>query len=93
MQKREVSRLLKAGLAYEHIAVKLKTTARKVSDFVKANMPDEARCEQGRVPAIVADQAFMNRFNREGAQAIADDLNVSLSAVYRAKYRFLKANG
>lgn len=89
MEKRTVSRLLKAGLAYEHIAEKLKNvTARDVSKFVKENLPEQARCEQGRVPAIVADAAFMSRFKRDGAKAIAADLKVSLSAVYRAKYRF-----
>lgn len=93
MEKRTVERLLKKGLAYEHIAAQLKTSARKVSLFVKDNLPECARAEQGRVPAIIADQAFMNRFKRDGAKAIADDLCVSLSAVYRAKYRFEKANG
>jgi hypothetical protein len=93
MEKRTISRLLKAGLAYEHIAQQLGTSAVKVSRFVKEHLPEQARAEQGRVPAILPTPAFMKRCDVEGVKAVAKDLKLSISAVYRARHRFMKANG
>jgi hypothetical protein len=92
MEKRKVARMLKAGLAYSHIASELKVPVKEVSDFVKAELPELQRGPQGRVPAIVADAAFMSQFNKHGAKKLAEEYGVSLSAVYRAKYRYEESN-
>jgi transcriptional regulator len=89
MNARQVESLLKQGLGYIHIADQLGTTEREVSAFVSDKLPELARTV-GRIPSLVANKQLMSRINSIGAKAVAAEDGVSLSAVYRAKYRFEK---
>lgn len=87
MNARKISQYLRQGLGYSHIADAIGETPEKVSAYVRENLPAQARPTKGRVPAVIADRSFLSRFNAIGAVALATELGVSLSAVYRAKHR------
>jgi len=87
MEKRQIAQLLKRGLGYVHIADQIGSTELAVSEFVRTNLPELARTK-GRVPYVISDKSFNSRFVQVGAVALAKELGVSISAVYRAKNRY-----
>jgi predicted transcriptional regulator len=87
MEKRQISQLLKKGLGYIHIANQIGSTELAVSEFVRTNLPEQARTK-GRVPSVIANSSFAKRFAEIGVVKLAKELGVSISAVYRAKNRY-----